>query len=411
MGLFCVNLHFRTCDHGALAEALDRGKVSQRRITSAKNGWVSLYEERASQQDDEWIRELALDLSRDLRVAAIAFMVHDSDIACYWLVDNGRLIDEYNSCPDYFEADSATDISGPSGGRADLLLPYCRTGVREGEIAAILGKETLFAEEIIERLAQALGIAPERALTDYGDGAEGEGPDGGGGFGGGDDDEGDDFDDDGDGGPGVSPLQARLAGQVAKMFGAAVGPPSADPGATALVQAAADDDGDEIDRLLADGVAIETEAPAPVPGQETLAGVGVFGPTLPKIPMTPLLAAVANKRQQAAERLLKRGADPNHTHPLFGSPVHAATGAGEVRVLELLINHGGDVNARDARGQTPLQVIAAGRATTDRLAQVQAMMKTMGMQVPGMAGQLTSMKLPTEGWNDCEQLLKAHGAR
>src|SRR5262245_31884956 len=82
MGLFCVNLHFRTTDDKALSAALARRKVTDTRVLPVKKGWVSLYEEQASQQDDERIRELAGGLSGDLKVPAIAFMVHDSEISC-----------------------------------------------------------------------------------------------------------------------------------------------------------------------------------------------------------------------------------------------------------------------------------------------------------------------------------------
>ena len=56
--------------------------------------------------------------------------------------------------------------------------------------------------------------------------------------------------------------------------------------------------------------------------------------------MMPLLAAIAHKQPRAAARLLDGGADPNRVHPLFGSPVHAATGAGEVELLQLLLERG-----------------------------------------------------------------------
>jgi hypothetical protein len=131
----------------------------------------------------------------------------------------------------------------------------------------------------------------------------------------------------------------------------------------------------------------------------------------PKVAMTPLLAAVVNKRRRAVETLLERGADPNRVDSLFGTPLHAAAGAGEVELLQLLVERGGDVNGRDARGQTPLEVIVAARGTRDRLAQVQAMMKTMGVKLPGLVDQLSSVTMPVEGWDACERLLKERGAR
>ena len=85
--------------------------------------------------------------------------------------------------------------------------------------------------------------------------------------------------------------------------------------------------------------------------------------------MTPLLAAVVNKKFRAAEKLLEGGADPNRGNPIFGAAVHAAAGAGEASLLGLIIDRGGDVNAPNSRGQSPLQVIATGRASKERLAE------------------------------------------
>jgi hypothetical protein len=403
MGLFCVNLHFRTTDDRALSAALDRLDVTHYRVLPAKNGWTSLYEQRASEQDDRRIRDLGRNLTEELSIAAVAFLVHDSDMACYWLFDNGRLLDEYNSCPDYFEDDVGRP--SPSGGRTDVLLRYCRSGVRQDELAAILVEETLFAERVIERLAEALGIDQERALSDYRDVAgggesDGEGP--------GDEDDGDDE----GGGPNVLPLRAGLAGRLAEMFGSDPHAAPADPKVTALVEAAAGGDTDQIDRLLAEGVAIDADAPAPLPGGQPLAGLGQLFPSgPPKVVMTPLHAAVAHKQRAAAERLLEGGADPNRAHRLFGTAIHAATGAGDLELLQLLIDRGGDVNARNVQGQTPLQVISAGRASRERLAQMQAMVKSMGIELPGVVGQMSNITLPTEGWDACEQLLRARGAR
>jgi ankyrin repeat protein len=97
-------------------------------------------------------------------------------------------------------------------------------------------------------------------------------------------------------------------------------------------------------------------------------------------------------------------------HPLFGPPVHTATGAGDVATLELLIEGGADVNARNPRGQTPLQQLAASRAIQNQLAQAQAMVRSMGVKVPNVLEQMSKTTLPIEGWDACEQVLKAHGA-
>src|SRR5215207_5234929 len=154
MGLFCVNFHFRSIDDKALTAALARRRVKNYRIAPAQQRWTSLYEEQASQQDDGRIRGLASGLSKDLNAAVVAFMVHDSDIACYWLFDQGRPVDDYNSCPGYFDDDGG---DGPSGGQTDALVRYCRPGVSEDDLAAILTGENVFAEAVVEQLAEALG--------------------------------------------------------------------------------------------------------------------------------------------------------------------------------------------------------------------------------------------------------------
>lgn len=392
MGLSCVSTHLRTTDDTALTAALNRRGVDRYHIATAGNGWTSLYEEQASSQIEDRIRDLAGGLSADLEVAAISFMVHDSDVACYWLFDGGRLLDHYNSCPDYFDDDAMDDEpSGPTGGRADALLPYCRDGVRHDEVTAILTRDTLFAESVIEQLAEMLGIDVPRALTDYRDVADGNGS--------------------------AVPPQPDLEAALARVLGSDLSHSSADPRAPALVQAAASGDCDEIDRLLADGVAVDAEAPGPLPGGQPMAGLGqLFAGEVPEIVMTPLLAAIANSQRETAKRLLDAGGDPNHAHPLFGTPVHAATGAGDVELLRLLLDGGGDASARNAQGHTPLEVVAAGRATLQSLDQAKQLLSSLDMTVPGAADQLpvqdllSSMELPTDGWDACARLLREHGA-
>jgi hypothetical protein len=414
MGLFCANFHFRNIDEDTLQTAIARRGVDGHRVLPAKGGWTSLYEERASQQDEEWIRELAGDLTRELRATAIAFMVHDSDIACYWLFENGQQIDDYNSFPDYFDMDStASEPSGPRGGRPEVLLRCCRKGVKRDQLATILSQQTTFAESIIEQLAQALGIDPARALGDYrhnDDDDDGDGPDGFGGFGG---DDGDGDDDDGvRGGPRqrLAALTNGMAGQLAQMFNPRAASP--DPQAVALVAAAAAGEINEIDRLLSSGVAVDAEAPAPPPAGQPLFGLGqLFPEGGPRHAMTPLLTALVHRQARAAELLLDRGADPNRVHPLFGTPIHSTAAAGDAEMLQLIIDRGGDVNARNFQGQTILQILAASRHSLNCMAQAQAMMKSLGPQVKGMFDQLSKLALPTEGWDRCEQILKAHGGR
>ena len=166
MGSFLVNLHLRTADRKSLQRELeDRG--CQAWVTDAQQGWTTLYESRASEQDENWIRELGSELTRSLQTSGIAFLVHDSDIFCYWLFENGELADHFNSCPDYF---SETEIgAGPLIEDPARLLKYCKPGTTREDVEAILTEGTVFAEDLLEKLAGLLDLDPARVHCDFRD--------------------------------------------------------------------------------------------------------------------------------------------------------------------------------------------------------------------------------------------------
>jgi ankyrin repeat protein len=121
------------------------------------------------------------------------------------------------------------------------------------------------------------------------------------------------------------------------------------------------------------------------------------------------LAAIIHKRKRAVVKLLNSGADLTRANQYYGTAVHAAAGIGDAELLQLLIDHGADVNACNAQQQTPLATLTASRATLDRLVEAQAMMKSMGRKMPEILSQLSNVALPKEGWDRCEALLRASG--
>jgi ankyrin repeat protein len=79
---------------------------------------------------------------------------------------------------------------------------------------------------------------------------------------------------------------------------------------------------------------------------------------------TPLLHAI-HKRQVAAVRLLlERGVNPNRAARLL-TPLAMAAADRDPTIVELLLAHGADVNARGLGGSTALSVAVAGGALTD----------------------------------------------
>jgi hypothetical protein len=100
----------------------------------------------------------------------LAFLVHDSSIACYWLYRCGELADEFNSAPDYFSESVNEQRREQVRGNVDVLLPLCITGTTRQELDEVLhppdGPPT-FAEEIVYDLARLLGIDDARASLGF----------------------------------------------------------------------------------------------------------------------------------------------------------------------------------------------------------------------------------------------------
>src|SRR6266404_4610009 len=101
MGAFFTNLQIRNASTRAICSALPKLTEDRAYVSPESRGWVTVYPE-ATEDQSETIRGIASGLSKTLKADVLGFLVHDSDIAMYWLYQNGRLTDEFNSAPDYF---------------------------------------------------------------------------------------------------------------------------------------------------------------------------------------------------------------------------------------------------------------------------------------------------------------------
>jgi hypothetical protein len=405
MGAFVANFHVRNGLINAVRDTLTQIGAKRVRLAGAHNGWVTVYEEQASNQDDAWIEKLAKELSARLDTACVAFMVHDSDIALYWLCENGQLLDQYNSAPDYFEPVSRAEKRRVSG-RSDIFLRFCRPDVTLDQVEAVLRAQVTFAEDTVAQLADFLGIDPEHALADYRDEDNPDGgPDGDGDFG--DDD---DFDDDGDSRshilrPHGNGLVQAMSQQLAAVMGNAK--PSSSPQSDALVKAAAVGDLAEIDRHVQGGADVNAA------GLFRLEPMGGPGPVpaemLPEVPVPPLIAAASKGQSAAVQRLLELGAEPNKKHPIFGSALHAAVQTGSPDSVQLLLDAGVPADIKNMQGQSPRLVLKAIRNQIELTKNMVKNMPQLEGAYSQFASRLEAMNLPETGWDACEALLKKAG--
>jgi hypothetical protein len=178
MGGFYTNYTLRGPSQKAVASALAGRKAI---VSPESSGCVVAYDEASDDQDQEAIAALASHLSGSLNCPVLAVLDHDDDILWYQLYEDGRLTDEYDSTPGYF--DSSAGPSAPAGGDAEGL---CRAfGASEiATVEAVLRKSSFdddgyaFAHERHADLVQALGLPEFAVLKAYASFERGEYPDG-----------------------------------------------------------------------------------------------------------------------------------------------------------------------------------------------------------------------------------------
>ena len=102
MGAFYTNITLQTSDLKSLITQMKKKKRNGY-ILTVSNRFTVLYDQGIEDQNAAMIENLSSEISERLACAAFTVLVHDSDVFAYWLYQNGKLIDEYNSDPTYFD--------------------------------------------------------------------------------------------------------------------------------------------------------------------------------------------------------------------------------------------------------------------------------------------------------------------
>jgi hypothetical protein len=164
MGNFYTNVTLRVSDDRPVIEYLTERRRNAFVSGPEKNALV-VFDSESEAQNYSVLRALAADLSKWLDCTALAVLNHDDDVLLYTLAHQGRIIDDYNSAPDYFDEDS----SAKRGGDAKQLARLFDASSRASEIEGLLAREAgdddgfVFETERHALLVEALGL-PECAI-------------------------------------------------------------------------------------------------------------------------------------------------------------------------------------------------------------------------------------------------------
>jgi hypothetical protein len=174
MGSFYTNVTVRNGDVDEVARVLEKeGRTAF--VSPVERGCCVVFDQATESQDSEVLEKLVKLLSKRLKCAALAVLIHDDDLLFYTLYESGRQTDEYASRPGFADG---RDLP-PEGGAARALAAAFDAHARAGVVERILheGEYALETERHAELVA-ALGL-PEAAVgTGYHYITEGELPPG-----------------------------------------------------------------------------------------------------------------------------------------------------------------------------------------------------------------------------------------
>ncbi len=160
MGNFYANVTLRGPGQTQVAGACEILQLKAF-VSPTVEGLTVVCDKIADEQAANWAVS-ARNLSINLNCPALATLNHDDDVLVYELYQNGRLVDEYNCQPGYFEDSEAEEA--PSGGDPQALCKAFGMPGDPGEVERVLRAENesefLFAVNRHAALLKALGCPP-----------------------------------------------------------------------------------------------------------------------------------------------------------------------------------------------------------------------------------------------------------
>jgi hypothetical protein len=166
MGAFYGAVYIRTEERDQVREILEEiaGKKKTRFLLAPPfQGWTGVYPDTSGQDEN-----VAKAIARRTPADVLQVIVHDDDVFCYFYYRAGRLVDQYNSRPDYFESVDE-EAREELRGRPDLLRDLLPDAESVAALEAILREagEQLFASQSLEQFAQLLHLPNSLTCYDY----------------------------------------------------------------------------------------------------------------------------------------------------------------------------------------------------------------------------------------------------
>ena len=170
MGNFYVNHTVRAPRDRVVTFLKKEGQTAF--VSPTKVGYTVVYDKQCDAQDMYAITELGEKMSAALKAPVLAFLNHDDDLLCYWVFHQGELVEEYNSCPDYFDeegmdidfeelglgADDGDEDPGYTTDGAQLCRHFGTPAVQD-RVRSILEKPgQVFVMMTHQELVNALGL-------------------------------------------------------------------------------------------------------------------------------------------------------------------------------------------------------------------------------------------------------------
>lgn len=106
MGAFYGSVHLQTNDAAAVRDAVS-GLAKRKRkflVSPVNDGWIAVYPSDHGQDE-----QVSKAVAKKLDCPVLHVAVHDDDVFFYSFYRGGKLIDRFNSCPDYFGKVSARE--------------------------------------------------------------------------------------------------------------------------------------------------------------------------------------------------------------------------------------------------------------------------------------------------------------